>query len=61
LTSELAECGVSQDAAALLPNGDVVIDAGANSQFYDPSTNVRQPTLGSANITLGPLALLADC
>jgi hypothetical protein len=59
LTRDLAECGVSQDTAALLPNGDVLIGAGANSQFYDPSKNVWQSTLGAANIVVGPLALLA--
>jgi hypothetical protein len=59
LTSPLAVCGVSQDSAALLPSGDVLIGAGANSQFYDPSTNVWAPTLGAADINVGPLALLA--
>jgi hypothetical protein len=59
LTANLAECGVSQDSAELLPSGDVLIDAGANSQFYNPSTNVWQSTLGSANIVVGPSALLA--
>jgi hypothetical protein len=59
LTSALAVCGVSQDSATLLPSGDVLIGAGANSQFYDPSTNVWQSTLGAADINVGPLALLA--
>jgi hypothetical protein len=58
LTSPLAVCGVSQESAALLRSGDVLIGAGANSQFYDPSTNVWQPTLGAADINIGPLALL---
>jgi hypothetical protein len=60
LTSTLSLCGVSVDTTALLPNGDVLLDGGSNNQFYDPSTNAWQPTLGSADINVGPLALLAD-
>jgi hypothetical protein len=57
-TSELAVCGVTQDAAALLPNGDVLIEDGnAASEFYDPSTNVWQATLNQPNVD-GRLALL---
>jgi hypothetical protein len=59
LTSLLADCGVSQDSAALLPSGNVLIASGANSQFYNPSTNVWQSTIGAANLNVGPLALLA--
>ncbi len=69
LTSELAECGVTQDAAALLSNGDVLIEAGnlptiaapaySLSEFYDPSTNVWQATLDQPNVW-GPLALLTN-
>jgi hypothetical protein len=69
LTSELAECGVTQDAAALLFNGDVLIEAGSLpttsapayslSEVYDPSTNVWQATLAPPNV-LGPLALLTN-
>jgi hypothetical protein len=59
LTADLAECGVSQDSAALLPSGNVLIASAANSQFYNPSTNVWHSTLGDANINVGPLALLA--
>jgi hypothetical protein len=63
LTSDLSSCGATYDTAALLSNGDVVIDAGngtaSQSQFYDPSTNVWQPTLGQQKVNLGPLALLA--
>jgi hypothetical protein len=59
LTADLAECGVSQDSAALLPSGDVLIGAGPNSQFYNPSTNVWESTLGAADLNVGPLALLA--
>ena len=64
LAANLADCVVGGDTAALLPNGDVLIDGGSPdspvSEFYDPSTNVWQPTSGqqSADITLGPLALL---
>ena len=60
LTSPLAVCGVSTNTAALLPNGDVLIDAGSASQFYDPSTNVWEPTLGAADLNVGPLALMAN-
>ncbi|HEY6291618.1 MAG TPA: kelch repeat-containing protein [Terriglobia bacterium] len=60
LTSPLPVCGVSTNTAALLPNGDVLIDAGSASQFYDPSTNVWEPTLGAADINVGPLTLLAN-
>ena len=60
LTSPLAVCGVSTNTAALLPNGDVLIDAGSASQFYNPSTNVWEPTRGAADINVGPLALLAN-
>jgi N-acetylneuraminic acid mutarotase len=60
LTSPLAICGVTTNTAALLPNGDVLIDAGSASQFYDPSTNVWEPTLGAVDINVGPLALLAN-
>ena len=35
-----------------------MIDAGSASQFYDPSTNVWQPTLGQS--FFGPLASLAN-
>ena len=57
LTS-LAFCGVTGDTAALLRNGDVVIDIGDPSQFYDASTNVWKPTNGQ--VSGGALALLAN-
>jgi hypothetical protein len=60
LTS-LAFCGVNQDTAALLPNGDVVIAIGEDpGQFYNPSTNVWKPTNGQEDGTGGPLALLVN-
>jgi len=67
LTSRLAVCGVTfADTAALLPNGDVLIDAGRTgagfaNQFYDPSTNVWRATNGqrSTDGRVGPSALLA--
>jgi hypothetical protein len=58
LTANLVSCA-EITTAALLPNGDVVMDGSSPIQFYDPSTNVWQGTLGSADIHLGPLALLA--
>ena len=56
----LAECDVTGDTAALLANGDVVINASSAGQFYDPFTHVWQLTLGSAVIPGAPLATLAD-
>ena len=56
--TNLAFCGVTGDTAALLANGDVVIDIGSPSQFYDPSMNAWRPTLGQS--FGGPLASLAD-
>jgi hypothetical protein len=58
LTSQLAVCGVGTNTAVLLPNGDVLIDAGSASQIYDPSTNVWEATLDDSEINVGPLALL---
>jgi hypothetical protein len=55
---DLAFCGVTGDTAALLPNGDVVIDDGSLSQFFDPFTNVWEETLGQ--LSGGPLASLAN-
>ncbi|HEY6291619.1 MAG TPA: hypothetical protein VI455_08675 [Terriglobia bacterium] len=57
LTADMAQCCATETFAALLPNGDVLIDAGSASQFYDPSTNVWEPTSNQPNV-LGPLALL---
>ncbi len=69
LTSELAECGVTQDATTLLFNGDVLIEAGSLpttsapayslSEVYDPSTDAWQATLELPNVW-GPLALLTN-
>jgi Galactose oxidase, central domain len=55
--TNLAFCGVTGNTAALLPNGDVVIDVGSLGQFYDPSTNVWKATQGAP--PGGPLATLA--
>jgi hypothetical protein len=63
LTSALPDCVVFGDDAALLPNGDVLIDGGGSaSEFYDPSTNVWQATMGRQSLNIpqrDPLALLA--
>jgi hypothetical protein len=61
LTSQLAQCatGATQTFAATLTNGDALIENGNTaSEFYDPSTDVWQPTLNQPNVS-GPLALLA--
>jgi N-acetylneuraminic acid mutarotase len=60
LTANMAQCSPGQTFAALLANGDVLIEDGNTaSEFYDPSTNVWQATLNQPNI-VGRLALLAD-
>jgi len=45
------------------PNGDVLIEGGSSaSEFYDPSTNVWQATMGRQSLNIpqrDPLALLA--
>jgi hypothetical protein len=69
LTPELAECGVTEDAAALLANGNVLIEAGSLpttsapaysvSEVYNPSTNAWQATLDPPNVW-GSLVLLTS-
>ncbi len=58
--TDLPFCGVTGDTAGLLPNGDVVIDVGSPSQFYDPSTNIWHATLPEGEPSGGPLASLAN-
>jgi hypothetical protein len=64
LTANLVQCAPASEAdsvsAALLPNGNVLIEDGNTaSEFYDPSTNVWQATLNQPNVQ-GPLALLTN-
>lgn len=41
LTANLTECDATETFAALLPNGNVLIEDGNTaSEFYDPTTNV---------------------
>lgn len=61
--TNLAFCGVAANTAALLPNGDVVIDVTGGTaeglgQFYDPSTNLWKATQGAP--PAGALASLAN-
>ncbi len=62
LTADLVQCA-TETFAALLPNGDVLIDSGRSaSEFYNPSTNVWQATKGRQSLDIpqrDPLALLA--
>jgi large repetitive protein len=63
LTANLVQCANAVLGAALLPNGDVLIEDGNTAiEFYDPSTNVWQATLGPpSGFTFGgPLASLAN-
>jgi hypothetical protein len=65
LTANLVECAAAT-FAALLTNGDVLVNRGgatAATEFYDPSTNVWQATLGPPSgftFALEPLASLAN-